>query len=323
MAGYLRMLTWSGDRTRVPDAQLRDYFQDLARRRDSTCFFDRFSSTTVVGAAGRLHVDHIDVDETRPTLVFAPGTNGYGLLYGEFLALLADAGINVATFDPRGHGRSEGIRASYTLDDVVDDLHAVARWAGRRARGPLFVGGSSQGGIAAFYLSSERHAPTWLAGAVCHNLADLGHSDSAQLTRWPRLSRLAGPALRALARVLPEWPVPMSAYLDLEREPVRGFAHAAEVLRSDPLTVPFVRLKTLASLAYAPLPQPVAAITTPILVVQADDDTIFATEYVRALLDRMTCDKRLLLYPGQSHYCIVDHAQAVAADVVAWLTREP
>ncbi|MGB1015304.1 MAG: alpha/beta hydrolase, partial [Nannocystaceae bacterium] len=306
-------------RLRAGDPQrLRASLATIAERRGVEPWFDRFTHSSVRANDGtKLALEMItEAGRGRPTVVFMPGTNAYSLLYGEFLLALADAGLNVVGFDPRGHGRSEGQGGSYTLPELVDDFAVVVEHARARMGGPIFAAGSSQGGIAAFYLAASE---VEIAGAVCHNAADLSDPSSARLTRFPRLGRLFKPALLGLAKILPEVRVPMRAYLDLKKEPVRGMGTAHEVLHQDPLLVPYVRLKTLASLGSAPLARPVEAIETPLLLLQAGADTIFPTDYMTTLFERLTCPKQMHVYPGLPHYLVVDHVETLAADVVRWI----
>jgi alpha-beta hydrolase superfamily lysophospholipase len=173
------------------DEQIRMFLGEISEKRGTVNVFDRFEQDWVTSGDLRLHLDVIEADGKRPTVVFMPGTNAYAVLYGEFLAALADKGYNIVGFDPRGHGRSEGARGSYTLPELMADMRAAVRYARNRFGEPVVVSGSSQGGIAAFYLAAEGYP---VAGAVCHNLADLGDPASIELTRSPGLSRRAVPA---------------------------------------------------------------------------------------------------------------------------------
>jgi len=300
----------------ISENELRKRFEEICRSRGVPNFFDRFQQGRAVSDGLQLHLDMIEVGRGRPTVVFMPGTNAYAMLYGEFLSALADHGYNVVGFDPRGHGRSQGARGSYTLPELVSDMRNVVAFARQRFGGPVAVAGSSQGGITAFYFAAgERSA----ACAVCHNLADLADPASARLTRTPRLSRALRPWVPRLARVFPEWRVPMTAYLDLKKEPVRGMGNAENVLREDPLLVPFVRVKGLASLSGEPLPCPVESIQTPILIVHGEADTIFPKDYVESIYRRLTCRKAFLCCPGLPHYLIVDHLDRILPGVLTWL----
>lgn len=277
----------------------------------------RFSADRLEGAGPDLHLETLAVGRGAPTVIFMPGTNAYALLYAELLAALADRGFNVVGFDPRGHGLSQGRRGSYTIPDLVEDMDRVVNHARRQFGDPVVVAGSSQGGITAFYFAAGPHP---VAGALCHNAADLRDPRSLRLTRIPvGVSRRLAPLLRAVARLFPELPIPMAAYLDLAKEPVSGLGSARDVLHRDPALVPFVRLRTLASLSSAPLPRPVEQIRVPILFLHGGDDTIFPEALIRDLHARVGGPSRLAFYPGLPHYLIVDHVERILEDVVAWL----
>ncbi len=318
LGACVRALSAGAPPERFANAQrLRQFFGVVCEKRGVPNFFDRFEADSVDSGGLRLHLDVIEVDRSAPTVVFMPGTNAYAMLYGEFLTALADRGFNVVGFDPRGHGRSGGQRGSYTIAELVMDMDAAVQYARGRFHGPVAVAGSSQGGITAFYYAASG-AP--VVGAVCHNAADLSDPDSVRLTRMPRLASALRPALLAAAQVAPELPVPMTAYLDLHREPVRGMGNARKVLYTDPLLVPFVRLKTMASLGSAELPTAVESIRTPVMLLQAGADTIFPTDYMATLYRRLTCPhKAFKVYEGLPHYMIVDFVDEFIDDVELWL----
>jgi alpha-beta hydrolase superfamily lysophospholipase len=298
------------------DIQIRAFLDEIAEKRGTGNPFDRFEQDAVTSAGLELHLDVIGVDPKRPTVVFMPGTNAYAVLYGEFLAALADKEINIVGFDPRGHGRSGGMRGSYTIPELMADMRAAVEYARNRFGDPIVVSGSSQGGITAFYLAAEGYP---VAGAICHNLADLGDPASRRLTRRPGLSRLMKPIIGPLARLLPELRIPVTSYINLQAEPIRGLGNSKDLLYQGPLLVPFIRLKAMASLAGEKLPCPVEAISTPVLILHGEKDVIFPLDYIESLYNRLTCRKSLKVYPGFHHYILFDHVDAVLPDVLQWM----
>jgi len=300
----------------ISDDQLRGYFEELSKKRGVPNFLDRFEADSATSDGLKIHLDVIEVDRDRPTVIFMPGTNAYALLYGEFLTALADKGYNIVGFDPRGHGRSGGARGSYTLPELVADMRSAVEYARARFGDPIVIAGSSQGGITAFYFAAEGYP---IAGAICHNIADLSDPESVRLTRIPKLGRLLKPFVTIFARIFPEIRVPMTFYLDLKAEPVKNMGTAKDVLYQDPLTVPFIRLRGMSSLGSEKLPCPVEEITTPVLVLHAGNDTIFPQDYIEYIYNRLTCKKSLKIYPGLPHYIIVDYIDRILPDIVEWL----
>jgi pimeloyl-ACP methyl ester carboxylesterase len=262
-----------------------------------------------------LHLSIFPASDGDPVVVFVPGTAVYAMVYAEFMLKLSRKGFHVVGFDPRGHGLSQGFRGSYTVAELVRDTRAVIRYARRRYGRDIFVAGSSQGGIVAFYTAAEEPD---LRGVVCHNLADLADPDTLRLTRFPVLARLLRPLLR-LASLLPEFQVPIGCYLDLGREESRHFGNARTFLREAPWTLRSISLRAFASLAGTPLPCPVEAVPAPVLVLHAEQDNIFPLDYVRRIYDRLPEPKRLHLAPGRPHLLLTDFVDEMIPPVEQWL----
>jgi len=198
----------------------------------------------------------------------------------------------------------------------VTDTRAGVGYARKRFNGRIAVAGSSQGGIVAFYVAATDEK---LAGVVCHNVADLGDPASVRLTRNPALSRFMKPMLKIFASLAPELKIPISLYLDLEAEPMRGFGNAKVFLDQDPLAYRSIRLKSMASLASEKLPRPVEQITTPVQILHAGRDNIFPQDYVEYIYRKLTCKKSLKVYPDLPHLILTEHVDIVVPDVVKWL----
>jgi len=218
--------------------------------------------------------------------------------------------------DPRGHGRSEGARGSYTISELVIDTRATVGYARKRFGDPIAVGGSSQGGIVAFYFAATDEP---VAGVICHNIADLGDPLSIRLTRNPSLSSLLKPVLKVFAPIFPEMRVPISFYLNLEAEEMRGYGTLKAFVDQDPLVVKSIRLKGLASLASEKLPRPVEQITTPVLVLHSGRDNIFPSDYIEGIYNRLTCKKSLKVYLDLPHLICTEYVSTIIPDVVEWL----
>ncbi len=102
----------------------------------------------------RTHVERMPAKrpaaQPPPTLVCVHGL-GYDSLASFYLTLaapVAAAGIDVVTYDLRGHGRTERPEAGYRLGDFVDDLGALLDEL--RVDGPVHLVGNSFGGTVAY-----------------------------------------------------------------------------------------------------------------------------------------------------------------------------
>jgi len=265
-----------------------------------------------------LHLDVFSASDKGPALVFVPGTSVYSLFYAEFMHKMSLLGFNVVGFDPRGHGRSSGLRGSYTIDTLLEDARAVVGYAMDRFGDGVAISGSSQGGITAFYAagSDER-----LSAAVCHNIAVLGEPEAFGITRWPAFSKQFSKLL-PLAALTPELRIPISSYLDLSAEPTKFGPNALEFVKNDPLAVLALASKALASLSSTPPPRPIEQIEVPVMVIQGELDAMFTEAYTRPIYDRLTCDKEFLLVTGATHLVLTNNVDQVVPEVAAFLNAK-
>jgi pimeloyl-ACP methyl ester carboxylesterase len=180
----------------------------------------------------------------------------------------------------------------------------------------VFLAGSSQGGMVAFYTAAGNNR---LRGAVCHNIADLADPDSVRLTSNPTLSRAVKPLLGPLARLLPDFPVPISLYLDLAQEKTKFFGDARKFIDQDPLALKSISLKAMASLANTPLPVAIEKIPTPIMVLHGEKDLIFPLDYVEKIYRRLPEPKRFYLAKGRPHLLLIDYVDEVLPPVEGWM----
>lgn len=297
----------------VSEAELRTHFDTVMARRGASVPFDRFEQDNVVNDGNRIHLDIIEGEPGRPVVVFVPGTSVYGLTFGDFLSGLADTGINVVSFDPRGHGRSEGTRGSYTIPELVSDARAAIDYAIRRFSAPVFLCGSSQGGIVAFYTAAT---DARLAGAICHNASDLPDPSNVELSANKTLARVLRPILRTAAAIAPEKRFNVERYYNLLS---RGDETIKARLKADPLSLKVISMKALGSLSTARLERPVEQIKTPILLLLGEEDRIFPLTHQQRLFDRLNCPKKLMTYEGIGHYLVTEHADLIIPDITAWI----
>ncbi len=310
-------------------SRLESTLADIFKRRGIEHYFERFSFSRIAINGQELQLSVIEPPNPKGLILFTPGTNAYALLYGEYLLALADLGYKVVGYDPRCHGQSTGANGSYTIPELVDDLIALVHFFYKQGDLPIFLSGSSQGGIVSFYcaakaekLARETSQTPIIRGVICHNIADLAAPNAVELTRWPKFSQAIKKWVILLAKWLPEFPVPMWLYLNLKIEPVRNMGSAWAVLQHDPLLVDLVRLKTLASLCNTPLDISPEAMQTPLFLIQAEQDTIFKLAYSKWLFDRLKGPKKMVVYAGLPHYMIVDYVNTFIADISDWLETQ-
>jgi len=297
--------------------ELEPYFDGLLRRAGLPPEVKKEILTdTVISEGLKLHLTIFPGPPGAPAVVFVPGTSIYALAYAEFMYKLSKRGFSVIGFDPRGHGLSEGKRGSYTIPELVRDTGAVINYTREKYGRDIFLAGSSQGGIVAFYTAAGDHR---LRGAVCHNVADLADPDSVRLTSNPTLSRVVKPLLGPLARLRPDFPIPISLYLDLSLEKTKFFGDARKFIDQDPLALKSISLKAMASLANTPLPVPIEKIPTPIMVLHGEKDLIFPLDYVQKIYQRLPEPKNFYLAKDRPHLLLIDYVDDVLPAVEKWM----
>jgi alpha-beta hydrolase superfamily lysophospholipase len=250
----------------------------------------------VVPRGLRLHLDVYQREDDAPTILFVPGTGAHARCYAEFLFQLHRQGFRVVGIDLQGHGLSEGVRGSFTIEELLENIYDVTTWAIERYGERVGISGSSLGGILAFYALANDPR---LKSAVCHNVAILSEPGYLRLTRAPSLLRTILPLGRLAARLLPE--LRLSIWLYLDPQAITDDPQLLETFVDDPLTLQALPLRSIVSQSRAAPAKPVEEIETPIMVLHAEGDRIFPLDYCQAIYDRLTCPKRFELVPGTDH----------------------
>lgn len=245
----------------------------------------------------------------RAVLVVVHGLKDHSGRYSDFAAGLARSGFAVASYDHRGHGRSDG-KPQRTDDftDLVTDLDAfVTRGKQADPRLPVFVLGHSMGGaIAAAY-------------ALDHQ-ADI----AGLLLSAPALSTDAGGGAKFGAHVASAlFPGAGAASL-----PIDKFSRSPDVVaaaKSDPLVdLSDVPARTIAGLldAMDRIADRRATLTLPVLAMHGDADEITIPAGTRAFIQGLSSkDRSLWTCPKLVHDLLHEpEGPAIADGVTRWLS---
>lgn len=100
---------------------------------------------------GRLYVTNKD----SPTIVLLHGLGFYSFEYEQLASLLTENGFNCLTSDFRCHGRSEGKRGYWTLQELVDDTKSIVDYTYNRFNDKIGIFGNSLGAIVAVFAASQ------------------------------------------------------------------------------------------------------------------------------------------------------------------------
>lgn len=295
---------------------IEEYFEHIANAFGFPNLHEHFTTDFFMSDGLRINVDLLVHDKAAPTVVFVPGTAIYALCYSEFLYKLYQRGFNVVGFDPRGHGRSEGPRGDYTVEELMRDTHGAISYAINKFNSNVSLMGSSQGGIVALYMAAK---DTRLKGVVCQNFADLTAPEAAKLTRFPKLSKYLRPLILNFGGVMPNTPIPINTYLDLELVKIKYFGNMKNFIDQDPLALHHISFRALQSLASTPLPKPLHEIEVPVMVFQGTADSIFSVEMTQNIFDKLECKKRFELFEDEDHAIIAESPDKIIGPIVNWL----
>ena len=318
--GLFHLIWYAGScayqRRGLPDKkEAKEYQEKFLKKMNIAIDTGKMEETDIDANGLTLHLTIFPVGKNAPSLVFMPGTMCYAQLYIEFMYKMYRQGFNVVGVDMRGHGMSGGLRGNYDINDLLDDMQAGIKYTRERFGGKVAIAGSSQGGIVAFYTAARDDS---IAAAVCHNLADLNGKENLVLTRV-RMPQCLVPVAGFLAGVYKNYSIPVSLYLDLEKEHTKDGQTIKTLAKEDPRMVYWITIKSLGSLMRTDLARPVEKIKVPVMLLYSDGDTIFPQAYVESVYNRLTCKKNSLLLKNTDHMIATNHVDRIIAPVSAWL----
>lgn len=300
------------------ESEAMEYFESLMKKAGNEGLVEGFNLSEIASDELRLQLYELENSADAPTAVFIHGTSVYAMFYAELLHGLHKSGFNVIAFDCRGHGLSEGRRGSYTIESLVRDSMNVVSYAIDKYGDNVALIGSSQGGVVALHaaLADER-----LKCAICHNILLSDEEDNYRLTRFPRTYKQVAKFI-GVARLLPsELRVPVRAYLDLAKEKSKLVGDLKEFLRDDPVAVSAISLSAFVSLsATKPARRPDEAVV-PIMVIHSELDNIFPEDYIKRVFERLSCEKKLIVYRGLPHLLMTECVDEVLPDIKAWINH--
>ncbi|MBI5136064.1 MAG: alpha/beta fold hydrolase [Nitrospirae bacterium] len=264
----------------------------------------------------RLHLAGITPDGAGRGLFLLPGYTDHLERYGELFAFFAGRGLAVWAMDPRGHGRSSGLRGRLgRFEEYLDDLHqalATARERSGVARWALL--GHSTGGLVA--LSSLIRRPAALARWGVERVAVTSPLLAIRLPVPPlrrRLGELVSGALPWLS--LPAGGGDYANSHDPEQEARR---------RADPLIFKWVNVRWFTEVCreMAFVNAHAADVDLPLLCLQAGADRVVAPAAARAWCARCPA-ATYREYPEMFHEVLLEtERRAVFADLAAWLKAD-
>jgi alpha-beta hydrolase superfamily lysophospholipase len=248
--------------------------------------------------------------EARAVVVIVHGYAEHSGRYEHVGKALTARGYAVEALDLRGHGRSEGDRATVrSFSRFLADLRRfIARVRARHPGLPLFVLGHSMGGtIVSLYAINDQPE---VAGIVLSGPAVVARGGARQVT---------APIFSALGRLFPNLPLSQLKAETVSRDPAVVAAYD-----SDPLVY---RGKMRAGLirafteALKRIDAGMETISPPILLLHGTADELAPFEGSQQLaLRARSMDRTLKLYEGLAHEVLNEpEKDEVIAELLGWL----
>lgn len=250
----------------------------------------------------RTHVQSlraVDPQGPAPLVVCVHGL-GYDSLASFYLTLappLAESGLDVLTYDLRGHGRSERPNRGYRLGDFVEDLTAVLAENGDERR--IHLIGNSFGGTVALTFAARN--PERVASVVAIEA-------EPATARWAE--RMGGTMREVIEAMDDEY------YLDWV-----GRNFGSHYQRLTRVAAAVIRSTTLIEDVAADPPlteQEVAAIACPVLSVVGGEG--FQAEEPMAM-QALLPSCRTVVIPDQGHSVLVERHHALRGPLLDWIAE--
>lgn len=223
-------------------------------------------------------------NEQAPTLLLLHGLGFHSFEYDALAPLLVSSGFNCLSFDYRCHGKSEGPRGYWVLQDLVEDASNAVAFLSQRVKGEIGVFGNSLGAIVGIYLAAREQRIKSLVTSNCP-------------------TRVAGFAVTPFRKILLNllkllsslFPLRISVNHFIPYHKILLKQHIIEQVRADPL---ISDARKFAPSTYADIFEWNALgitkkVDIPLLVLYAKHDGLQGPDQSTALFDAARCEKEL------------------------------
>ncbi len=273
-----------------------------------------------------IHLDIYDkrISKEAVTLVWCPGTSVYCRFYMEFLLRMWKRGYRVVSVDQIGHGKSGGRRGHFTLPLFIDVMKTAITYVREQlgASGKIVVGGSSLGGITAFYIGEMD--PDRVSATICHNILYGGLFKATEMFQLTPLFKVLVKTLPVQVKLLPRFRLSVWNYLNPHKliDPtIEKSRKLVDIWLADPtLSTKYSVAALHSQLKWHP-EKTLEQFITPCMLLLGSNDAIFPLSMQQRLFDRVGAPKELALIEGGSHLIIIERAEECVTRVDAWLQK--
>lgn len=230
-------------------------------------------------------------------------------------------GFRVIAHDRRGHGRSAQVSDGHDMDHYAADASAVVEHLD--LKNAIHVGHSTGGGQVARYVAQYGQPQGRVAKAVLISSVPPLMVQTDRSPEGAPIKVLDG--LRAgLAANRAQF------FLDVASGPFYGFNRpGADVSegtirnwwRQGMTGSAKAHYEGIKAFSETDQTADLKAITVPVLVMQGDDDQVVPYKNAAILQDKLLQNSTLKIYPGYPHGMHTTHADAINADILAFITE--
>ncbi|HWR77857.1 MAG TPA: alpha/beta fold hydrolase [Thiobacillus sp.] len=250
-------------------------------------------------------------DTAAPTIVLLHGLGFHSFEYDLLAPLLARGGFNSLAFDHRCHGRSEGPRGHWRLQELVDDATCAIDVVARRTSGPLGLFGNSMGAIVGLYAAIREPRVGSLTVSSCPTRV-------ADFASTPFRRSLLG-LMQASARVVP-LRISVNHFIPYRRILLKK--SVVQRVRHDPLIADARRFapSTYADMFEWNAMPIIGDIRIPLLVLYALHDGLQPPEQSTMLFDAARCQKEIRAL-DTGHVPDLENPDLLAPILIEWFER--
>lgn len=299
-----------------------DYWFNYVFKTDPQEIKEAVKQEFITSQGLKIHLDIYDIEEpVDKTMIFIPGTAMYSRFYAEFCYNLFQKGFRVVVPDMQGHGFSEGPRGHFTMDEFTQTTYDVTSHVLDSFGGKVAIMGSSLGGITALY--STANDDERLSAAICHNAALFDEKAYKKIVPIKGILRILLPLVPIAAKIAPRMKASVWLYLKAERlAKSEELLSKIDLLKKDKILSHKYSARALRTQQKDPMAKKIEDISTPIMIINGDEDVLFSVEYMTELYNRLTCaDKSLEILEGASHLIFQENIEESLGRIVPWLNK--
>lgn len=251
--------------------------------------------------------------EARGSIIFVPGTGCSPVFYHPFLKRLHERNFNIIGYDYPGHGPRREKRGHFRVEDILQEIKKLCEKVYQSSGSPVYLMGSSMGGIICFFLSFFEGIP--VKRIICHNALVIPWVIENLFLPFKLISRTLLRILSFLAFIFPHLYISTGSYVRWryvfdEKDNLRRFT-------SHPYFVKKYTFSSIISLfKYKP---PDNTVHVPVLVISGDREKVVPVRFLKMSLKGVKGDVRVKLIEGAGHMLPLEYTEKFLEEVLKWL----